>query len=727
MKKDTPARTTESSLPDPSSNRRVLPIWRGILLGVFALLIVGRVLVQLTYANRIYPGVSAAGVDLGGLTVPQATAQLRHRLDAFASTPVSVQVGDQRLTVMPAALGFHDDPAALAQASYDAGRQGSLLGQVTGPLFAARLALPITPDSLVDRSTLSAAVRRIAAQTDRPSISASLAFEPTVHIVPSQSGQQVDQNAAVASAIDYLAGFNSGNLVLPTSTQQPAVSTDQLLPARDRARRLLAGPVVLDVASRSFTVPPVTVRQAIAVPPGTTALQVNQSALSDFIQTVNKQVSRPSRDAQFSIANGKVTIVPEQIGQGLDQAATLSAFREALASGQLVASGAMQTANPRVTSTDLQPYVTKTQKLLDQGLVLVAENQEFRLSAAELGDLLSVGQASSGQLQIELDQTKLADQLHKINAQFQHPSIDARFNWNAGKLSLAQSTVPAVTIDQKSAIAQIETGWQNGRVVLPLSNGTMTIDDAELAKLNSELKQIIQQRTTPFYGSIPERAHNIALALSKINGTFVPIGATFSFNHAVGPMTLGAGFQWGFAYSTGSNGSSEVVPSVAGGICQVATTVFQPVFWAGYQIEERHSHMFAMHSYADNNYLGLDATVAPEDGVDMKFTNDSTHPVLILAWTEGETAHVALVSAPPDWTVKVSPEQITNVVPAPTTVVKSTSPLFQKGRQIILEDAQPGLTARDTRQVIYPNGQVRTLNLTSDYQPAPLSILVGAR
>lgn len=56
-------------------------------------------------------------------------------------------------------------------------------------------------------------------------------------------------------------------------------------------------------------------------------------------------------------------------------------------------------------------------------------------------------------------------------------------------------------------------------------------------------------------------------------------------------MTLATGFQWGFAYSTGSNGVSEVVPSVAGGVCQVATTVFQPVFWAGYEIDERHWHM----------------------------------------------------------------------------------------------------------------------------------------
>jgi len=40
---------------------------------------------------------------------------------------------------------------------------------------------------------------------------------------------------------------------------------------------------------------------------------------------------------------------------------------------------------------------------------------------------------------------------------------------------------------------------------------------------------------------------------------------------------------------------------------------FQPVFWAGYEIDERNWHMFPMRSYADNGYIGLDATVSPDE------------------------------------------------------------------------------------------------------------------
>jgi vancomycin resistance protein YoaR len=132
-----------------------------------------------------------------------------------------------------------------------------------------------------------------------------------------------------------------------------------------------------------------------------------------------------------------------------------------------------------------------------------------------------------------------------------------------------------------------------------------------------------------------------------------------------------------------------------------------------------------MHHYADNGYLGLDATVFPEDGVDFKFRNDTDHGLLILAGTDGQNARVLLVGTRPDWTVKVDPEVDTNIVPAPPGVDRTTSPVFEKGRTIVLEDAQAGLTAEVVRHVIYADGHQRTLDLKSTYQPAPLSVLVG--
>src|SRR5205823_4292954 len=86
--------------------------------------------------------------------------------------------------------------------------------------------------------------------------------------------------------------------------------------------------------------------------------------------------------------------------------------------------------------------------------------------------------------------------------------------------------------------------------------------------------ELIEQSSTTYAGSIPERAHNVELAASRLNGTVVAPGQTFSFNEALGPQTLDQGFQWAWGIAGGAGGA-QTVPSVGGGICQVATTLFR--------------------------------------------------------------------------------------------------------------------------------------------------------
>jgi vancomycin resistance protein YoaR len=714
--------------PDQAASappRRTRTLIIGILVALLLALIVGRSVVEIVYANRIYPGVSAAGIDLSGATVAQATDTLRAHLGEYEATPLPVQVGDQNLTLTPSQLGLRADPAALAQAGYAAGREASLASRLIGPLFPRQMLVPMTSAATVDRPALTQAVAQVAAQTDRPALNASLTLDPTVGVTPSRVGQTLDQTKAADLAQAYLGGFRTEGLTLPVAVLQPTVTAKDLEPARTQAERLLAGPVVLRAGDQPTTVRPFTVRQALATQPDQPFLTVNASALSGFVRGVATQVDQPARDARLVAANGHVTIDPGQIGRQVDQPATLAGLEQALSSGQLSSTAVVQNVDPAVTPADLQVVAAQAQKLVDAGLVLVADGQELKITPVDLTSLLVVNRSSAGDWLITLDLAKLGDRLSQLNIEFEHPSQDARFGWDSGKVKLLQPEVPAVVIDPAGATKAILAGWQSGRVVIPVTNVKMKIDDAYLAKLNASLKQVIQERSTSFVGSIPERAHNIGLALSHLNGSFVPAGGTFSFNRAIGPTTLAAGFQWGFAYSTDSKGTSQVVPSVGGGICQVATTLFQPVFWSGYQIDERHWHMFVMNHYAYNGYVGLDATVSPDDGLDFKFTNNSDNPMLILAWTEGQTAHISLVGASPNWTVKMAPETVTNVVKPAPGVVRSTSPAFARGRQITLEVAQAGLTAYETRQVIYPDGHVRTLHLGSSYKPAQTSVLVG--
>ena len=83
------------------------------------------------------------------------------------------------------------------------------------------------------------------------------------------------------------------------------------------------------------------------------------------------------------------------------------------------------------------------------------------------------------------------------------------------------------------------------------------------------------------------------------------------------------------------------MPSIGGGVCQAATTVFDAAFFGGYEISHRSNHSFYISHYP----LGLDATVA-DSGPDFTFVNDTENAIVIKASANPETMTVAFLSRP---------------------------------------------------------------------------------
>ena len=167
------------------------------------------------------------------------------------------------------------------------------------------------------------------------------------------------------------------------------------------------------------------------------------------------------------------------------------------------------------------------------------------------------------------------------------------------------------------------------------------------------------------------------------------------------------------------------MPSVAGGICQVATTLFQPVFWSGLQIEERHWHLYWIPNYASKGVVGLDATVDEEVGLDLQFVNNSGAHLLIQSRTDDSSVTFELYGTKPHWDVKVDGPQITDKKPADPTPVTEREPTLPEGQRYQVESAREGFTATFVRTVTAPDAAPRTLKLESKYEPSRNVTLIG--
>lgn len=115
------------------------------------------------------------------------------------------------------------------------------------------------------------------------------------------------------------------------------------------------------------------------------------------------------------------------------------------------------------------------------------------------------------------------------------------------------------------------------------------------------------------------RTTNLKLAASKINGTVLMPGETFSYNKVVGARTIAAGYKEAPIYVSG-----EVVDGLGGGICQITSTLYNAVVYANLDIVERTNHQFVP-SYVT---ASRDATVV-YGSLDFKFKNNRNYPIKI--------------------------------------------------------------------------------------------------
>lgn len=223
--------------------------------------------------------------------------------------------------------------------------------------------------------------------------------------------------------------------------------------------------------------------------------------------------------------------------------------------------------------------------------------------------------------------------------------------------------------------------------------------------------ELLGTATTGYFGSYDERINNIARGAARMNGHVVQPGATFSFGTALGSAASSDGFVDGYAIV---NGRLEKV--TGGGLCQVSTTMYRAVFYAGVDIVDRKPHSYMINFY--ENIKGFDATVFVP-AVDFKWRNDTSGPVYMAASTNPDKATVTFALYGFN-----DGRKATMVGPVETNIVKPGKPIWQfdsslkKGQVKQLVHGRPGSDIAMQRIVTLPGGKVlHKDNLPSRYRP----------
>jgi vancomycin resistance protein YoaR len=211
--------------------------------------------------------------------------------------------------------------------------------------------------------------------------------------------------------------------------------------------------------------------------------------------------------------------------------------------------------------------------------------------------------------------------------------------------------------------------------------------------------------STSLAGRSAEQRRNAALAGQALDGAIIAPGAVFSFNERVGARDRAKGFVP--APNLNADGILEEAPG--GGICQLASTIYNVGLLGGLEVVERHPHSRAVAHVPP----GRDATIATWRK-DLKLRNPFRQPLLLRITSDDNRLTASLRSTSDrDFQVEIHSEQIPL---EPDSVAGHGSGKGQAGGR--------GFSTI-TRRITRKNGIETNELLSEDVYPPPTRIIAG--
>lgn len=297
-----------------------------------------------------------------------------------------------------------------------------------------------------------------------------------------------------------------------------------------------------------------------------------------------------------------------------------------------------------------------------------------------------------------------------------HPAQDATIS-HKGSGFVITDEADGKTVNIEKSRKKIEKylnekwDYKNASIKMVQETSKPKIKRKDLESIQDELGSY---STEAGYG---DRVQNLVRGAELLNGSVIMPGEEFSVEQATLPYTLENGYVDGGAYENG-----EIVQSIAGGICQVSTTLYNAILYAEVEVTWRNNHSMAV-SYVQPS---RDAAIA-EGILDFRFKNNYDTPILIEGYIDDNNQLQFFVygkeTRPEGHTVEFESEVMETVEAGKKYVEDSEQAI---GYMQTESAAINGSTAR-LWKIVYENGEEVSRDVInhSTYSAADEKIVVG--
>jgi vancomycin resistance protein YoaR len=446
---------------------------------------------------------------------------------------------------------------------------------------------------------------------------------------------------------------------------------------------------------------------------------IDATKMDAVLASVAQDLDVQPIDATLVITNGQIQVVESQEGRAVDQVTLRQQLKDLVLSLHATELPVpMMVTEPEVVAADLEPVVEQARAMAGSPVLLTSGEQTWTLTPEQILSYMDAAYEEVNGVSTPvpyLSASKMTDLLAGIAPLVAVAAVDATFANDGTKAWVVDGIDGKVLDPEKTAEAlTVAAGRTTGRtaeVALMASDPNLTTEEAEAMGI----KDLLAKYTTPPYWGSANRRVNVRVATGYCSNVFMAPGDEYNADEQIGPRTEARGFK--LAPGIVSLGTLEDV--LGGGICQVSTTLFNAVFFAGIEVVERHNHSIYIDHYPD----GRDATVTA-NGKNFIFRNDTANYLWIVGESDGVTTTFYIYGTNDGRTVDYTFSGFYDYTSS-SGVKTIEDPALPTGTSVVEDSGHGGKSCLTTRVVTYADGTTKTDKFYSIFPPTPRTVRVG--
>ena len=379
----------------------------------------------------------------------------------------------------------------------------------------------------------------------------------------------------------------------------------------------------------------------------------------------------------------------------------------------------------QATESDAQHVADTVNASIAAGATFTYEDQTWNASATDLGNLVTTDLSGEGDhwtLMPKFDESKTKNALlSSLHSNIDSSGLQVSFGKDStGEVTVssnAKGSAPMADETLKelnSSFFVDDARTSTPQIDVPSADvpSTLSFEDAKSFGLITDISSF----TTQYSSGNEARVNNIHTAAGLLSNSIAKAnGGTWSFNDTAGEASPDKGYQ-----AAGAIVGGEYSDAVGGGICQVATTVFNSVYLAGYPVEKRYNHSLYIASYPK----GRDAAIAYPD-LDLVWKNDTASDVLLVMSYTSTSVTATLWGVDPGYQVSTEYGEWKKGQPYSTTY--KTDKTVASGKEYVETTGVDGSSITIVRTVKSSEGKVlHEDSFTSTYAPKNKVVVKGA-